>query len=148
VSREGRAPIDTAPWLGGYWQTYVGQIPAQAFDKANEKFFRTTFFELCTRYLSRYFTFGIEVNHPSGRSDWEMQGRPESPHRHLKWIVEFKYHTKSGGLRLEDLAEAPPDAVAQLEGYKRDTLAKFPHLETRTAVCVIAGRDGFRWFDL
>lgn len=146
--RAFRTNLDLGALFGGYWQTYVGQIPAQAFDKMNENFFRTTFFELCTRHLSGEFTFGIEVNHPSGRSDWEMLGRPESPHRHRKWIVEFKDHTKSGGLRLEDLAEAPPDAVAQLEGYKRDTLAQFPHLEIRTAVCVIAGRDGFRWFDL
>ena len=54
---------------------YVGQIPAQAFDKVNENFFRTTFYELCTRYLAPDFMFAIEVNHPSGQSDWEA-GRP------------------------------------------------------------------------
>ena len=64
--------------FAGYWEVYVGQLPAQLFDKMNENFFRTTFFELCSRYLSRDFTFGVEVNHPSGRSDWEMQGKPDS----------------------------------------------------------------------
>jgi methionine salvage enolase-phosphatase E1 len=45
--------------FSGYFKTYIGQIPAQAFDKINENFIRTTFFELCTRYLSDYFTFAI-----------------------------------------------------------------------------------------
>ena len=43
-----------AALFAGYWEIYIGQIPAQAFDKANENFFRTTFYELCTRYLSRH----------------------------------------------------------------------------------------------
>ena len=45
---------DLAMLFAGYWQVYIGQIPAQAFDKANENFFRTTFYELCTRYLARH----------------------------------------------------------------------------------------------
>jgi hypothetical protein len=57
----------------------------------NENFFRTTFFELCSRYLSQDCTFAIEMNYPSGRSDWEMIGRPDTGFRNKKWIVEFKY---------------------------------------------------------
>jgi hypothetical protein len=48
------ADNDWAALFAGYWDRYVGQIPAQAFDQANENFFRTTFYELCTRYLSRH----------------------------------------------------------------------------------------------
>ena len=55
---------DLAALFAGYWQFYIGKIPAQAFDKANENFFRTTFYELCTRYLAPEFIFAIEVNHP------------------------------------------------------------------------------------
>ncbi|HAS81574.1 MAG TPA: AAA family ATPase, partial [Verrucomicrobia bacterium] len=52
---------DWSALFAGYWTQYVGQIPAQAFDKVNENFFRTTFFELCKRYLSPDFMFAIEV---------------------------------------------------------------------------------------
>jgi len=36
---------DLEALFGGYWERYVGQIPAQAFDKVNENFYRTTFYE-------------------------------------------------------------------------------------------------------
>ena len=83
--------LDLDKLFAGYWEVYVGQLPAQLFDKMNENFFRTTFFELCSRYLSRDFTFGVEVNHPSGRSDWEMLGKPDSPYANTKFLLEFKY---------------------------------------------------------
>ncbi|MEN9354498.1 MAG: hypothetical protein RL318_1823 [Fibrobacterota bacterium] len=143
-----RSDLDLGKLFDGYWKTYMGQIPAQAFDKVNENFIRTTFFEVCTRYLSRHFSFGIEVNYPSGRCDFEMTGRPEGAYRNRKWIVEFKYHTKSSGVDLEKIVAPDPVDVAQVEGYKRDALAQFPELSIRTAVCVVVGNVGFRWFDL
>ncbi len=45
--------LDLEKLFAGYWEVYVGQLPAQLFDHMNENFFRTTFFELCTRYLAR-----------------------------------------------------------------------------------------------
>ncbi len=140
--------LDLGKLFDGFWTVYMGQIPAQAFDKINENFIRTAFFELCSRYISRHFTFGIEVNHPSGRSDWEMLGRPESEYRNRKWIVEFKHFPKSSGVRLEEITTPDPQDVAQAERYERDTLAQFPQYEVRTAVCVTVGNTGFRWFDL
>jgi hypothetical protein len=61
---------DWAALFDGYWQRYIGQIPEtkkqrafsphrQAFDKANENFFRTTFYELCTRYLGRQWRAAV-----------------------------------------------------------------------------------------
>ena len=72
------ADLELGKLFAGYWEVYIGQLPAQLFDRMNENFFRTTFFELCSRYLARDFSFGVEVNHPSGRSDWEMLGKPDS----------------------------------------------------------------------
>jgi hypothetical protein len=132
--------------FGGYWKAYIGQIPAQAFDKVNENFIRTTFFELCTRHLVDDFTFGIEVNYPSGRCDWEMTGRSESVYRHQKWMVEFKYHPASSGISLESLTEPPTQAVAQIKTYAAESQAQFPQDTIRTAVCVIVGNTGYRWF--
>lgn len=38
--------------FAGYWQEYIGQFPEAIFTKVNENFYRSTFFELCSRYLS------------------------------------------------------------------------------------------------
>ncbi|MBK8803944.1 MAG: AAA family ATPase [Fibrobacteres bacterium] len=143
-----RQDLDLGRLFGGFWKVYMGQIPAQAFDKINENFIRTTFFELCTRYLLLDFSFGIEVNHASGRADWEMLGRPETEYRNQKWIVEFKHFPNSSGKTPSDFTVPDPQAVAQAEGYKRDTLAQFPQYQVRTAVCMTVGNQGFRWFDL
>ncbi len=43
-----------------YWELYVSQLPEIIFQQVNENFYRTTFFELCSRFLSRWFTFNVE----------------------------------------------------------------------------------------
>jgi hypothetical protein len=88
---------DWSALFAGYWREYVGQIPAQAFDKANENFFRTTFFELCTRHLPRYFSFAIEVNRPGGRSDWEAVGRDGTLFANRAALIEFKHYPRERG---------------------------------------------------
>ncbi len=140
--------LDLGKLFAGYYRVYLGQIPAQAFDQINENFVRTTFFELCSRYLSRDFSFAIEVNHPSGRSDWEMLGRPDKAFHKQKWVVEFKYLPKSDARKLEDLAAPETADVAQVRGYAQDILRDFPDYQIRTAVCVVQGRAGFRWWDV
>ncbi|MEI6387409.1 MAG: AAA family ATPase [Spirochaetota bacterium] len=42
-----RESLDLEGLFAGYYERYLGQIPAQAFGKINENFVRTTFFELC-----------------------------------------------------------------------------------------------------
>ncbi len=36
--------------FAGYWREYIGQFPEAIFTKVNENFYRSTFFELCSRY--------------------------------------------------------------------------------------------------
>ena len=113
---------DWSALFAGYWTEYVGQIPAQAFDKANENFFRTTFYELCTRYLSRYFMFAIEVNHASGRSDWEAIGRAGTVFENQAVLIEFKHYPKEKAARLGvmDWTEPPAEALEQVNAYAAD----------------------------
>ena len=87
----------------GYWDLYVKQFPAQIFDKVNENFYRTTFYELCTRYLSHAFTFAIETNHPSGRTDMEILGKFHTKYKHQKFLIEFKYFSNRDGKKLNIL---------------------------------------------
>ncbi len=134
--------------FSGYFDTYIGQIPAQAFDKINENFVRTTFFELCTRYLSRYFTFAIEVNYPTGRSDWEMTGRYEGQFRNQKSIIEFKYFKKSEQKTFEQMTTPLPADFEQVHGYASDILIHFPQYNIKKYVCYVCANIGFKMFEV
>jgi len=61
------------------------------FDKINENFIRCSFFELCSRYLSSYYTFAIEQNNSVGCSNFEMTGIPGTNYYKDDRLVEFKY---------------------------------------------------------
>ncbi len=152
---------DWSALFAGYWSEYVGQIPAQAFDqpspegyglacKANENFFRTTFFELCTRYLSPDFMFAIEVNHASGRSDWEAIGRAGTVFENQAVLIEFKHYPKEKAAKLGvmDWTEPPPEAVEQFNAYAADLLRRYPELTiTRHIACSISATE-HRFFTL
>ena len=142
--------LDLEALFAGYWETYVGQIPAQAFDQLNEGFFRTTFYELCTRYLSGHFVFAIEANHPSGRSDWELLGKHHSAYRNVKFIAEFKHFSKPDAKHQEVLTRSTPfdDDVAQVTAYANDVQTKFPEYQIRTFVIYTASNQGFRCFEV
>ena len=133
---------DWSALFAGYWSEYVGQIPAQAFDKVNENFFRTTFYELCTRYLSPDFMFAIEVNHATGRSDWEAIGRAGTPFENQAVIIEFKHYPREKAVKLgvEDWTEPPAEAVEQVNAYAEDLRRRYPELAiSRHVVCTISG---------
>ena len=142
--------LDLDKLFGGYWQVYVGQLPAPLFDKMNENFFRTTFFELCARYLSHDFTFAVEVNVPSGRSDWEMLGKPDSQFANTKFLLEFKYIPikEEHKSRLLQLTAPLPEDVAQVTGYAEDIHREFPKFTIHRYIVYIVGRKGFRMFHL
>ena len=148
--RQFQRDHDLAALFAGYWQVYVGQIPAQAFDKVNENFFRTTFYELCTRYLSRHFMFAIEVNHPSGRSDWEAIGRPHTPFEDEALLIELKHFAGAEGKRAGVLEWTDPRAedTAQVTGYAADLKQRYPRLAVRRHVVYTVGHVGFRFFTL
>lgn len=132
---------DWSALFAGYWKQYVGQIPAQAFDKANENLFRITFYELCTRYLSRYFMFAIEVNHASGRSDWEAIGRAGTVFENQAALIEFKHYPKAKAAKLGVMGwtEPPAEAVEQVDAYAADLLRRYPDLTiTRHVACTVS----------
>jgi hypothetical protein len=141
---------DWSALFAGYWKQYVGQIPAQAFDKANENLFRTTFYELCTRYLSPDFMFAIEVNHPGGRSDWEAIGRAGTPFENCAALIEFKHYPKdkAAKLGLKDWTEPPADAVEQVDAYAADLRRRYPGLAIARHVACTTGSADFRFFNL
>ena len=136
--------------FAGYWDRYIGQIPAQAFDKANENFFRTTFYEICRRYLSRHFSFAIEVNRPSGRSDFEAIGRAGSAFEGQGWVIEFKHFTVEQARRLgvKEWTEPRPEDAEQVRSYRNDVLAVFPELKLECHVFYTLSSRGYRCFEV
>ncbi len=141
------------PWrdlFDAYWQHYVkARIPAQAFDKMNENFFRTTFTSRCLDWLSTYYSFETEYNSPEGRCDFLAVPKAGSPKSAL--LVEFKYFTNAAAEKGNILGRTDPDAetVKQALAYRK-ALARRPDWNHPIAVTVVevCGNAGYNWFDL
>ena len=133
-----------------YWHHYVkARIPAQAFDKMNENFFRTTFTSRCLDWLAPYYSFETEYNSSEGRCDFLAVPKPGSPKPAL--IVEFKYFTNEAAEKGKILGRKKPDAetVKQALDY-RTALARRPDWNhpILTVVVEVCGNTGYNWFDL
>ena len=133
-----------------YWLHYVkARIPAQAFDKMNENFFRTTFTSRCLDFLVDYYSFETEYNSSEGRCDFLALPKPgvAKPAQ----LVEFKYFTNAAAEKGKILGRDEPDAetVEQALAY-RTALTRRPDWNHQVAVTVVevGGSAGYNWFDL
>jgi len=142
--------LDLTHLFSGYWEKYISQIPAQAFDKANENFFRTTFYELCRRHLSLDFVFNIEVNYPCGRSDWELLGKPHTKYKNIKQVAEFKHFSAAEGKRLKIMKLKKPreEEIEQVTKYADEILKDFPQYNITRYVIYTLGSSQYRTFAL
>jgi hypothetical protein len=141
------------PWeylFDAYWQHYVkARIPAQAFDKINENFFRTTFTSRCLDVLPRFYSFETEYNSSEGRCDFLAIPKPgvAKPAQ----LVEFKYFTNAAAEKGKVLGREKPDAetVQQALDYRK-ALARRPdwNHEIAATVVEVCGSAGYNWFDL
>ena len=133
-----------------YWQHYVkARIPAQAFDKMNENFFRTTFTSRCLDSLSEFYSFEMEYSSSEGRCDFLAVPKAGSPKPAR--LVEFKYFTNAAAGKGNILGRDTPDAetVRQALDY-RAALARRPDWNHPIDVTVVevCGNVGYNWFDL
>ena len=133
-----------------YWQHYVkARIPAQAFDKINENFFRTTFTSRCLDVLPMFYSFETEYNSSEGRCDFLAIPKPgvAKPAQ----LVEFKYFTNAAAEKGNVLGRNTPDAetVEQALAY-RTALGRRPDWNHPIAATVVevGGSAGYNWFDL
>ena len=133
-----------------YWQHYVkARIPAPAFDKMNENFFRTTFTSRCLDCLAEFYSFETEYNSSEGRCDFLAVPKVGSPKPAM--LVEFKYFTNEAAEKGKILDRAEPDAetVKQALDY-RTALARRPDWDhpINVAVVEVCGSAGYNWFEL
>ena len=131
-----------------FWLYYVkARIPAQAYDKMNENFFRTTFASRTWDALPMFYTIEMEYNTPAGRCDFLAVPKPGLAKSAM--LVEFKYFRGDEARRLHAAERREPDAetLAQARRY-RDSLPARPDWShaVETAVVEVYGSLGYRWF--
>lgn len=131
------------PLMQNYFEQYLGQFPAQVFDKINENFIRCSFYELVSRYLSNCYTFAIEQNNSVGRSDFEMTGIPGTDYYTDDRVVEFKYFKAKDVEKMLEFSDPRPEDVEQVKMYADDTRRKFPNYQVRQYIVYICAN---RWW--
>ena len=131
-----------------YFEQYLGQFPAQVFDKINENFIRCSFFELVSRYLSSCYTFAIEQNNSEGRADFEMTGIPGTDYYTDDRLVEFKYYKAKEAEKMLEPDAPLPEHVEQAHRYAEDTLRHFPNYKVRTYVVYICANRGWKCWEV
>jgi hypothetical protein len=139
---------DFASLFAGYWDRYLGQVPAQAFDKMNENFFRTTFYEICKRYLSGHLSFFIEANRRRGRSDFEAWGRTGSAFEGQAWVIEFKHFSAAEAKKqgVFEWREPRVEDVNQARRYAEDLEEAHPEFQAQCLVVYTLSSREFRCF--
>jgi hypothetical protein len=133
----------------GYWEQYVSQLPEAIFQKVNENFYRTTFYELCSRYLSRWFTWNVERSYPSGKSDLEFVGKYHECFAGLRYVIEFKYYSNAEFKKLKTTIEAfnlQKSDTEQIAGYVQGLKQEYPEAKISQFVIYCFGNQGFRVF--
>lgn len=136
--------------FAGYWEKYVSQLPEAIFQQVNENFYRTTFYELCSRYLSRWFTWNVERSYPQGRSDLEFVGKYHEKFAGIRMVIEFKYFSNAEFKKLHttlaDFQLQPAD-TQQIQGYAIGLKQEYPEANVSLFVIYCFGNQGFRVFE-
>ena len=134
-----------------YWELYIRQFPEAIFTSVNENFYRTTFYELCSRYLSTWFTWNVERSYPEGRSDLEFVGKYHEGFAGLRLVIQFKYLSNTEFSRmkekLEDFKMRKEDTI-QIEGYAKGLIQENPEAHIRLFVIYCIGNTGFKIFEI
>ena len=139
------------PLFAGYWREYVSQLPEAIFQQVNENFYRTTFYELCSRYLSPWFTWHVERSYPQGRSDLEFVGKYNEVYKGLRWVIEFKYYSNAEFKKLKTTIadfQLQAEDTQQIAGYVEGLKEEYPEAKISQFVIYCFGNQGFRVFDV
>jgi len=134
-----------------YWELYVSQLPEAIFQQVNENFYRTTFFELCSRYLSRWFTFNVERSYPQGRSDLEFVGKYNEKFAGVRMVIEFKYFSNAELKKMKTTVKKfrlRKEDTLQIAGYAEGLKSEYPLAEISQYVIYCFGNQGFKVFEV
>ncbi|MDM8536984.1 AAA family ATPase [Desulfobacterales bacterium HSG17] len=135
--------------FAGYWEQYVSQLPEAVFQQVNENFYRTTFYELCSRYLSRWFTWNVERSYPQGRTDLEFVGKYHETFAEIRIVIEFKYYSNAEFRKFKTSIEQfqlQEEDTKQIDGYIKGLKTEYPEARVSQYVIYCFGNQGFRVF--
>jgi hypothetical protein len=135
--------------FAGYWREYISQFPEAIFTKVNENFYRSTFFELCSRYLSKWFTWNMERSYPAGKSDLEFVGKYHEKFAGLRWVIEFKYYSNAEFRKFNTTIESftlQAEDTVQINSYAEGLQREYPEAQIARFVIYCIGNQGFRVF--
>jgi hypothetical protein len=143
--------LDLKALFGGYWKTYISQLPEAVFQKVNENFYRTTFYELCSRHLSPWFTWNLERSYPRGRTDLEFVGKYSECFAGVRMVIEFKYTSNTIFEKLKttiDDFKLQEEDLEQIAGYVKGLKQEYPEAKISQHIIYCFGNQGYRVFDL
>ncbi len=137
--------------FAGYWAQYVSQLPEAIFQQVNENFYRTTFYEVCRRYLSKWFTWNVERSYPQGKTDLEFVGKYHEAFAGLRYVIEFKYYSNTEFKKCKTTINAfqlRDEDTAQIAGYVEGLQQEYPEANVSQWVIYCIGNQGFRVFEV
>lgn len=137
--------------FAGYWEHYVSQLPEAVFQQVNENFYRTTFYELSSRYLSKWFTWNVERSYPQGKTDLEFVGKYHEKFAGVRMVIEFKYYSNTEFKKLKTTIEkfqVQEQDTRQIAGYVQGLHQEYPEAKISQFVIYCIGNKGFRVFEL
>ena len=137
--------------FAGYWKEYVSQLPEAVFQQVNENFYRTTFYELCSRHLSPWFTWNVERSYPKGRTDLEFVGKYSESFAGVHMVIEFKYFSNAEFIKFKttiDNFDLREEDTEQIAGYVEGLNQEYPEAKISRHVIYCFGNQGYRVFDV
>ena len=143
--------LDLAALFAGYWEQYVSQLPEAVFAQVNENFYRTTFYELCSRYLSRWFVWNVERSSPKGRTDLEFVGKYHECFAGIRMVIEFKYFSNAQFAKLKTSVrdfQLREEDLEQINGYVEGLKQEYPEARISRHAIYCIGNQGFRVFGI
>ncbi|MFP4348299.1 MAG: AAA family ATPase [Desulfococcaceae bacterium] len=142
---------DLPTLFANYWELYVSQLPEAVFRQVNENFYRTTFYELCSRYLSKWFVWNVERSYPQGRTDLEFVGKFHEKFAGKRMVIEFKYYSNAAFENLSETIEnftLKEEDLRQIAGYVEGLRREYPEADISQHVIYCFGNKDFRVFEL
>ena len=142
---------DIESLFAGYWREYVSQLPEAIFAQVNENFYRTTFYELCSRYLSSWLAFTVESSYPQGRSDLEFIGKFHEKFAGRRWVIEFKYYSNAELTKMKTTVEnftLQQADTEQIRGYAAGLRSQYAEAAISLHVIYCFGNQGFLVFEV
>ena len=143
---------DIPQLFAGYWRYHISQLPESIFQKVNENFYRTTFFDLCRQHLSAYFTWAVEKSRSTGRTDLEFVGKYHTKMADIRYLLEFKYYSNAKWNKIKasipggniDGFQATQTDIKQINDYQTEWKQEHPEANNKSFLKYCFGNQGFK----